>query len=131
MDKKTKTKLLKEFSSYCPNAFTWQHYNLAENTTIDDPQLWKEFITDPEISTWIREELNLIQTAELNKLLMDISNSHSVGQAQIISALSKLTESGENKKKKGPAYVYCYIPLNQQQEQAPNVIKLEEDPFLC
>lgn len=131
MNNKQKTELKRVFQNHLPDAFTWQHYDLAEHTDIKDPQLWKEFITDPEIATWIREELKLIQTAELNKMLLDISNSHSVGQAQIIQALSKLTELGDSKKKSGPAYIYCYIPLNQQQEQAPNIIQLDEDPFLC
>lgn len=131
MTTKQKNDLKRIFQKHLPDAFTWQHYDLAEQTEINDPQIWKEFITDPEIATWIREELKLIQTAELNKMLLDISNSHSVGQAQIIQALSKLTENGANAKKQGPAYVYCYIPLNPQQEQAPNIIQLEGDPFLC
>lgn len=131
MTNKQKTELLKTFREHCPDAFTWQHYDLAQKTTITDPQLWKEFITDPEINNWIREELSILQSAELNKMLLDISDSHSVGQAQIISALSKLTESDNNKKAKGPTYIYCYIPLNPQQEQAPNIIQLDGDPFLC
>lgn len=131
MTNKQKIELKKIYMTKLPDAFTWQHYDLAENTEISDPQLWKEFITDPEIAKWIKEELKLIQSAELNKMLFDINSSHSVGQAQIIQALSKLTEAGENKNKSGPAYIYCYIPLNPQQEQAPNIIQLDEDPFLC
>lgn len=120
---------LQEFKKNCPKAFSWHHYDLAEKTTIKDAQDWKLFLTDPEINKWIQTELNVLQSAELNKLLQNISESQSTGKAQIITALSKLLEDSPNEKT-GPAFIYSYVPLNEQQEQAENVIKLDIDPFL-
>jgi len=110
-------------------AFTLNHYDLAVETGYGTPQSWKAFLTEPEIAEWIRSELTLLQDAELRKLLYDISKSRSVGQAQLINALAKLTDDNKNIKE-GPVFVYTYIPLSKEQEKAPNVIKLDIDPFI-
>lgn len=120
---------MKLFKPYCPQAFAWHHYDLAEKTTLKDPQIWKKFLTDPEVETWIQSELTVLQTAELNKLLQDINASQSTGKAQIITALSKLLE-GATTEKTGPVFIYSYVPLNEQQKQAENVVELTIDPFL-
>lgn len=122
-------KLKEAFQSLGQDAFTLSHYELAEHTAIGKPHEWKEFLLNPEINDWIKSELKLIHNAELNKLLKGISNSNSTGQAQIIGALSKLQEEDAGKKE-GPAMIYCYIPLNEQQKNADNVIFLEDDPFI-
>lgn len=129
MTETQKQKLKKIFIEQCPKAFRWHHYDLANNTSVHDPILWKEFLMLPDIKDWIESELNILNTAELNKALQDISKSNSTGTAYIINALQKVTER-EHKQKSGPIFIYSYIPLNNQQEQAENVIKLENDPFL-
>lgn len=105
------------------------HYDLAQVTTVKDPAVWREFLMEPDIQQWKQEELSVINDAELQKLLTDINESNSVGKAQIINALQKVLD-GKKDEKKGPAFIYCYVPLNDQQEQADNVIKLKDDPFL-
>lgn len=110
-------------------ALTLNHYDLATETGYGTPQSWKTFLTEPEIADWIKSELTLLQDAELRKLLHDISKSHSVGQAQIINALAKLTDDNKGTKE-GPVFIYTYIPLSKEQEKAPNVIKLDTDPFI-
>lgn len=109
-------------------AFAMNHYDLAKITEIQDPEIWKVFLTDSTVSDWIQEELALVQASELNKLLSNISKSNSVGRAQLINALTKLKDGVSQKD--GPIFVYMYVPLDEQQEHAPNVVKLDRDPFL-
>jgi hypothetical protein len=103
------------------------HYDLVQATKYGTPQLWKEFLTTREVSDWVKSEQTIIQTAELNKLIKDISKSHSVGQAQIMNTLAKLNE--QKTTREGPVFIYTYVPLSPEQEQAENVVKLDKDPF--
>lgn len=109
-------------------AFAMNHYDLAKITDIHDSEMWKVFLMDPKVSDWIQEELALVQASELNKLLSNISKSNSVGRAQLINALTKLKDGVSQKD--GPTFIYMYVPLDEQQEHAPDVVKLDRDPFL-
>ena len=104
------------------------HYDLCEafpeETTSDD---WKAFLSDPEVIDWLRSELSILQEAELKKLIKDVSSSRSVGQAQLMSTLSKLNEN--KVEKEGPAFIYTYVPLNDQEKSAPNATILDKDVF--
>lgn len=116
------------FKSLGASALSLNHYNLAEITTEDNSQLWKEFLMEPEVADWIRTETNLIQESELKKMIQDISTSRSVGRAQLINSLTKLTEN--RGVKEGPTFIYTFVPLSTEQAQAENVVILEKDPFL-
>ena len=116
------------FKSLKESALIMNHYDLAENTAIKDSQLWKEFLMDADVSEWRKSEFALLQEAELKKMLQGIGKSNSVGKAQLINVLSKLTET--NAIKDGPMFIYTYVPLSPQQAQADNVIILNKDPFL-
>jgi len=116
------------FKSLKESALIMNHYDLAENTAIKDSQLWKEFLMDADVSEWRKSEFALLQEAELKKMLQGIGKSNSVGKAQLINVLSKLTET--NAIKDGPVFIYTYVPLSPQQAQADNVIILNKDPFL-
>lgn len=110
-------------------AFPLSHYDLARITDISDIELWKAFLMDSEVAEWIKEENALVQNAELNKLLANVSKSRSVGQAQLINALSKIKDETNNKEE-GPAFIYMYVPLDPEQEHAENVVMLDKDPFI-
>lgn len=128
MTKELYEKMWAIFTDLGINALTLNHYNLAEETEIRDPQLWRKFLTEPEVADWIKSEISIIQESELKKMIKDISSSRSVGQAQLMNTLAKLGES--HAIKEGPIFIYSYIPLNPQQEQAENVKILEFDPFI-
>lgn len=129
MDNKIYEKQWALFKSLGITALSLSHYELAELTGYGNPTLWKEFLTSREVVDWVKSEQAIVQTAELNKLITDISKSHSVGQAQIMNTLAKLLEDKQNIKE-GPVFIYTYVPLSIEQEQAPNIIKLDIDPFL-
>jgi hypothetical protein len=128
MDRNCYEELWKIFESLGDKALALSHYDLVKETKHGTPQLWKEFLTTREVADWVKSEQSIIQNAELNKLVNGISKSHSVGQAQIMSILSKLQE--QKSVKDGPVFIYTYIPLSKDQEQAENIVKLDIDPFI-
>lgn len=114
-------------------ALTMNHYQLALETNIEDPILWKQFLLDPRITDYINSEMNIIRNASINEIVKQAPNSRSVGQAQLINALVKIDETAADKN--GPVFIYSYVPLNDEQKFAPNVLlmsteemeELEED----
>lgn len=109
---------------------TMNHYELATTcaTVCDDPQIWKQFLMEQSVSDYINSEFSILQSTELSKLIKDVSKSRSVGQAQLVNALLKLKD--DKKVKSGPAFIYTYVPLSYEQEECPNIKKLDTDPFL-
>lgn len=122
-------KLKEVFERLGEEAFVLSHYELAERTGVGKPHEWKDFLMHPEIHAWIKSELKIMHEAELHKLLQGISSSNSTGQAQIVGALSRLTEE-KSTQKEGPIFIYSYIPLNENQEEADNTNVLDHDPFM-
>lgn len=122
--------MLCEFKKLGRKALTMNHYDFAEISEVtDDPQEWKAFLQIEPISEYIAEEFNAIQDSELRKLILDINNSSSVGKAQLINALQKQLKEHADDKKTGPAFIYTYVPLNPEEQNADNVEVLENDPF--
>ena len=97
MDNEQKQALWEQFKALGANAMGMNHYDLARMTSIRDVQLWKSFLTDPEVSAYIDQETQILTQAELRKLASDVSDSRSVGQAQLINAMQKLTENKTTK----------------------------------
>lgn len=116
------------FQSFGQAALSMTHYDLAAQTELTDPTVWKAFLLDPEVSDWINSEIKVMQNAELNKLIQGVGSSNSVGKAQLMQALSKI--NNETTIKDGPVFIYSYVPLNSEQMQAENIRILTEDPFI-
>ena len=110
----------KQFLKLGERALYMNHYQLAVETHIEDPILWKMFLIDPRIADYISSEMNIIRTASINEIIQKAPNSKSVGQAQLINALVKIDENATNKD--GPIFIYSYVPLNEEQKFAPNVV---------
>lgn len=113
-----------------PQSLTWNHYELATYTKTTEIDIWKTFLLDPDVQEWLSEERAILHDSELAKLTQGVSNSRSMGQAQLINSMEKLSAQNRNKTVSGPIFVYSYIPLNEAQKAAPNVVMLEEDIFL-
>ena len=115
-------------------AIAMNHYDLWNEFRVEHPELdisdWRNFLMDTRVSDYIASEFDTIKLTELRKIIMDINNSRSVGQAQIVNSLIKILDEDEKKSDSGPAFVYCYVPLNDEQKQAENVIELDTDPFI-
>lgn len=103
------------------------HYDLFEKTKYSTPDIWKEFLLLPEVVEYIRVEMEIIRKAAMNELFANAGDSNSVGKAQLLNAISKYDE--DNSTKEGPIFIYTYVPLNSEQEKAPNVQKEKSDIF--
>ena len=127
MDEMQKEQLWEQFKALEAKAISMNHYDLARITAIKDVQLWKMFLTDPEVSAYIDQEANILAQAGLRKLTSDVADSRSVGQAQLINAMGKVAETKATKE--GPIFIYTYVPLTDSQQKANNVQLLEKDVF--
>jgi hypothetical protein len=87
---KIEEQMEEEFLNLGKEGLTMNHYDLAEVTTINDAAQWKHFLQNEYISKYINDEFTAIQDSELRKLIMNISDSSSVGKAQIINSLQKV-----------------------------------------
>lgn len=128
MDEQTKKELFKIFRALEDEALSLNHYELAATTGYGTPDIWKQFLIDPEVSAYIKQETDILLQTELRKLSRNASESKSVGQAQLINALGKISE--DTSTKEGPIFIYTYVPLTPQQEQADNIRKEPYDLFL-
>ncbi len=119
--------LEKAFLEIGRDALAMDHYDLASlsgHTPLD----WKAFITDNRVKKYITDEFKVIEQAELHKMISNSHSNKSIGNVQMVSTLSRRAE-GNVIAKEGPAYIYTYVPLSTEQEQAANVVKLTEDIF--
>lgn len=118
--------MLAEFKSLGKPALSMNHYDLATiSEAFSNAEDWREFLLDPQTLDYIKKEMDVIRKAELNKLQKDAASSRSVGQAQLLNSLAKLEEANEETPD-GPVFIYCYVPLNDEQKNAPNVMEVDE-----
>jgi len=117
----------KFFNELGVDAFTKSHWDLAKISSFSADE-WREFITDPTVAKYIREEMEALSEAETRKMVIGISDrAKSTGTAQTLLALDK--SRGNTSKKTGPMFIYMAVPLNDREVNAPNVQQLDADPF--
>lgn len=110
------------FNTIGRRALFMSHYELADATDMT-PIEWKKFITDIRVSTVLNEELDLIKKSKVALMLKDIETNKNTGQAQLLNTL--LNQTKQSDIKEGPVFIYTQIPLNEQEQHAPNVRRLE------
>jgi len=126
----------KELLDQCNEAFNdmdasavvyMNHYELAEASDITSEE-WKQFLTHPEVSDWLMDEVELMKRSQYNKMIQNANNANrSVGAAQMINALDKsLNKEVAND---GPTFIYTYVPIAANQVNAGNIVVEDEDIF--
>lgn len=100
------------------DALFMTHYQLAAGNRFT-PMQWKMFITDPRINAFINEELELLKQQKVAAMLRESDSNRNVGQAQLLNTL--LNQTKRSDKKEGPVFVYCWVPLNENEQHATNV----------
>ena len=114
------------FNDIGPDALYLTHHELAAATEFN-AMAWREFLTDSRVKDFLESELALMQQTSIRKMMKDIDQSRSTGQAQLLNTL--IQQTNQSKKKDGPIFIYSYIPLNEEETYAPNVQTLQSDPF--
>lgn len=120
--------LQEKFNSIGEDAVYLNHYELALATPEHmTASLWRMFLTDPRVQKFLSEELTLLQQTSVLKMMKNIDQSRSTGQAQLLNTL--VQQSKDTEKKSGPIFIYSYVPLNEEECYAPNLHIEESDPF--
>ena len=123
-----KNNMIIEFRALGKEALAMDQYDLeAASNKSYSAQDWAEFLQEPDIRDYIKREMRVIRESSINKIIADAGTSRSVGQAQLISALQKVAD--DDKEADGPVFIYCYVPLNDQQMHAPNVQEVDRFDF--
>lgn len=119
-----KLDMLIEFKALGQEALSMNHYDLYALCPKYSVDKWLTFLQEPDIQEYIKKEMAIIRTSQVNKLVQESGKSRSVGQAQLLNALQKFDE--DEQKADGPIFIYCYVPLNDEQKHAPNVQEVDE-----
>lgn len=110
------------FNTIGYEALFMSHYDLAERTELS-PIDWKKFITDVRVANALNEELDLIKKSKVALMLKNVENNKNTGQAQLLNTL--LNQTKQSDVKEGPVFIYTQIPLNDQEQHAPNVRRID------
>lgn len=129
MNPELKELLWEKFEALGQKALTMSHYDLAEEVEGTTKDEWRDFLNEADVAEYIKNEMRIISDSIQKRMITDIiaGGDKSVGRAQIINTLDKIND--EVAKKDGPIFIYSYVPLDAQQEQAENIIKLDKDIF--
>lgn len=129
MNPELKELLWEKFEALGQKALTMSHYDLAEEIEGTTKDEWRDFLNEADVAEYIKNEMRIISDSIQKRMITDIvtGGDRSVGRAQIINTLDKINDGVA--KKDGPIFIYSYVPLDAQQEQAENTIKLNKDIF--
>lgn len=100
------------------------HYDLEAACPDYSSEEWGAFLSEPDIQEAIKKEMDIIRKQQVNQIVSGASSNHSVGQAQLLNTLTKIDE--DNDESDGPVFIYCHVPLSEDQSHAPNVIETDE-----
>ena len=96
-------------------AIFMSHYQLAVSLGGTSEE-WKRFLQNPQVSTWLRTEIQMFKEYQLRQMLKNATdNEKSVGAAQMMNALQKAMQEG--KAKEGPHIIYTHVPLTESQKK--------------
>ena len=112
------------FNTIGTRALFMSHYELADETA-ESPISWKQFLMDPRVSAFIAEEMDMLKRSKAAVMLNQVDTNKNTGQAQLLNTLLNQTKSSD--KKEGPVFIYTYVPLNDQEINAGNVVIANEN----
>lgn len=127
MKTELKEKLWEYYKQLGSEALKANHYTLAATTPINDPSIWKEFLIEADVNEYITQETALLQQAEFRSILLNTARDNSAGRAQLINAM--MSVNNQQNKKEGPIVIYSYVPLNEEQMKAENIVINNTDIF--
>jgi hypothetical protein len=122
-----KTKLWEMYKNLGMEGLKANHYTLALKTEESNPDIWKEFLMEQDVSDYINQETAILQQAEFRSILLNTTRDNSAGRAQLINAM--MSVNNKQQKKDGPVIIYSYVPLNDQQKKSPNTEINDKDIF--
>ena len=99
-------------------ALTMTQFDLEDATGIDAFR-WLSFLSDGAVQKYIEKNAQAVRQAQMRKLVdLATTNDKSVGTAQMLNAMGKLTEDTETE---SSFFIYSYVPLDANEVHADNV----------
>lgn len=115
------------------NPYIMNHHELAKYTSdyMYTSEDWKEFLTHPLVIQELELELSILRRNKIHELTESLdSKTKSTGQAQLLTSMMKAQADNLDSKDSGPIFIYSFVPLNNEEKNAPNVRILEKNPFI-
>lgn len=112
-----------------PEMLNWNHYEFWQNTGKSfTPEDWKQFRLHPRVDEWYNEEILLIAKQKQIKLLSTAGDRTSVADSQALNQVSSYLERNKQDNIENTIMVYCFVPLNENEEKAKNVKIIKNIP---
>ena len=116
--------------AYMPEILKWNHIDLHKKCpeaglSITD---WKDFLMDARVQAWINDEIYIMMRSKSISLLDKIGDDRSTATVQALTALMKSTAEETNKIDDGKIFVYCFMPLTQEEERLNHAQVLSSIP---
>lgn len=109
----THEKLWEIFLSFGQPATSMNQYELSELHDGISPKRWRLFLEQSDVQKHIEEEMNIISSQGINKMLTEAPTARSVGMPQTITAMQKIKES--NMALEPETFIYSYVPPDTEQ----------------
>ena len=114
--------------SHMPEILRWSHVDLHQQCPELPITEWKQFLMDARVQAWISDEMYIMMRTKAMSLLDKIGDDRSTATVQALTALLKSTSEESNKIDDGKIFVYCFMPLTQEEERLNNAQVLKTIP---
>lgn len=118
----------KLFSKHYPELLEWGPFQMAKHAPSVSVQEWKEFRLLNQVDQWYEEEMALLIKSKVMKMLNQAGDTQSTGVAQTLTQTLNYLERNKDVIQDPTVYIYSFIPLTEEEAQAPNVRIVENIP---
>lgn len=113
-----------------PKMLEFNHYEMWKNTNQSfSPEDWKKFRLSESVNNWYEQELSIQVDSKIFKLIQTIGDDNSTAKAQMLNNVLAYASKDKKTAKEPTIFVFNFIPLNYQEELAPNVRIIENIPI--
>lgn len=106
-ENKTNKAIFEHFIKTAPNSFVKNHYELSNESGVA-PEIWKEFLNDPDIRNYVNQELRLVQDQNANKVMFELANAQDA--TDVSKARQFLALKGKDEVQKGKEFKIYMLP---------------------
>lgn len=110
-------------------ALSASHYQLE---TMSDGAFsaleWREFKIHPVVTAWLEEELDILVRNKAFDLMKDMGTNNSTATNQAVMSALNYLDKKKDTVQNPTIFIYSFVPLSEQEREAPNVRILENVP---
>lgn len=106
------------FISFGQPAIIMNQYELSDLAPEISSKRWREFLQQNDVQKYIEDEMEIISSQGINKMLTEAPNARSVGMPQTITAMQKIKDA--NSALEPETFIFSYVPPDTEQMFSPN-----------